>query len=81
MTAKMTTNKTEPVVESERRWLRYRDAGEGLGISSEAVRMMVRRGQLPYASIGKRIFIDRLDLERMLVGSKTIAGCVSVRPS
>ncbi len=35
-----------------------------LGISGDAVRMMVRRGHLPYTFIGKRIFIDRFDLER-----------------
>jgi hypothetical protein len=35
--------------------------------------MMVRRGYLPYSTIGRRIFIDRLEIERVLEASKTHA--------
>jgi len=64
----------KPTVEP-RRWLRLAEAGVILGISAEAVRMMVRRGRLPYASIGRRIFIDRFDLDHALEASKIKLSC------
>ena len=61
----------------QRRWLQYREAGELLGVSGETIRMMVRRGKLPYSSIGKRVFIDRQDLEKTLEASKSYATAAS----
>lgn len=60
----------EKLSADQRRWLCLAEAGEILGISAEAVRMMLRRGRIPYASMGRRIFIDRADLDRALEGSK-----------
>jgi excisionase family DNA binding protein len=57
----------------QRRWLRYREAGALLGVSGEAMRMKVRRGQIGYTTIGHQIFIDRQELERLLEQGKTHA--------
>ncbi len=62
---------------TERRWLQYREAGELLGVSGETIRMMCRRGKLPYTTIGKRVFIDRTDLEDTLEKNKVYATAVA----
>jgi hypothetical protein len=44
----------------EPRWLSLAQVGDYMGgRTAEAVRMMLRRGQLPYVQDGKRILIDK----------------------
>jgi excisionase family DNA binding protein len=53
-----------------RRWLTMKEAGQVLGISGEAVRALIRRGRLPYTTLGAKIYIDRLALDSMLEARK-----------
>jgi excisionase family DNA binding protein len=47
-------------------------AGAYMGITREAIRMMVRRGRLPHIKQGKRTYIDRADIDRMMESAKVM---------
>lgn len=67
----MTTRK-KPKTDS--RWLNLKQAGEYMGDRSpDAVRMLLRRGRLPYVQDGKRILVDRLDIDRYMEQAKMTA--------
>lgn len=55
------------------RWLSVKEAGQYMCISEEAVRMMLRRGRLPFVQAGRRIFIDRDDIDKYMGSRKTRA--------
>ena len=60
----------EPLRASEPRLLSQQDAACYLGISYWTVRDLVFRRELPFVKIGRRILVDRLDLEAYLDRSK-----------
>lgn len=67
----MTTRSKAPEGEIVPRWLSFAQAGIYMGgRTPEAIRMLVRRGQLPYVQDGKRILIDRLDIDRKMEAAK-----------
>lgn len=49
-----------------KRLLSVDEAAEYLGRSSWAVREMIRAGKLPCVRFDRRIFLDRLDLDRLI---------------
>ena len=55
---------------SEPRLLSQQDAASYLGISYWTIRDLVFRRELPFVKIGRRILVDRLDLEAYLDRSK-----------
>ena len=50
----------------EWRWRTPEQAGELLGISAEAVRQRVLRGQLPGYRLGGRVYLDIKDLDALI---------------
>jgi excisionase family DNA binding protein len=55
--------------EPAKRWLTAREAGAYLGCSERAVYQRVRRGRIPAEALrhqGRRLFLDRLALDRAL---------------
>ena len=50
----------------EWRWRTPKQAGELLGISEEAVRQRVRRGQLPGYRLEGRVYLDIKDLDALI---------------
>jgi excisionase family DNA binding protein len=60
----MKVNPTEP------RLLSQQDAASYLGISYWTIRDLVFRRELPFVKIGRRILVDRMDLEAYLNRSK-----------
>lgn len=65
--------KTPTKEKIEPRWLDVKQAGVYMCKSPGAVRKKLSRGQLPYVQDGRRILIDRLDIDRMLEQRKTEA--------
>ena len=59
-----------PNCTSEPRLLSQQDAASYLGISYWTVRDLVFRHELPHVKIGRRILVDRIDLEAYLERSK-----------
>jgi hypothetical protein len=55
--------KVEPV---QPRYLSFRQAGAYMSSSPEALRMKVRRGQIPAVQLGKRVYVDRLALDALM---------------
>ena len=64
---------TQPSV-SEPRLLSQQEAARYLGISYWTVRDLVFRREIPFIKIGRRILIDRLDLDAYLDRSKIHTG-------
>ena len=60
----------KPSSASEPRLLSQQDAACYLGISYWTVRDLVFRHELPFVKIGRRILLDRLDLDAYLDRSK-----------
>ena len=56
---------------SEPRLLSQQDAASYLGISYWTIRDLVFRRELPFVKIGRRILVDRIDLDAYLDRSKT----------
>ena len=52
--------------QAEQRWLPAAEAAERLGLSSEAVRRRVLRGQLPGKTLNRKVFVDMAETERLL---------------
>ena len=59
-----------PDCASERRLLSQQDAASYLGISYWTIRDLVFRRELPFVKIGRRILVDRMDLDAYLDRSK-----------
>lgn len=55
---------------SEPRLLSQQDAASYLGISYWTIRDLVFRRELPFVKIGRRILVDRIDLDAYLDRSK-----------
>lgn len=56
------------------RWMSLTQAGAYMGgRSKDAVRMMLRRGTLPFVQQGKRVLVDREDVDRLMEAGKTSA--------
>jgi excisionase family DNA binding protein len=49
-----------------RRWLSLKEAGERLGVSSDAVRMRVNRGRLEASRHGRRLYVSAASVERLV---------------
>jgi excisionase family DNA binding protein len=64
---------TQPSV-SEPRLLSQQEAARYLGISYWTVRDLVFRREIPFIKIGRRILVDRLDLDAYLDRSKIHTG-------
>jgi excisionase family DNA binding protein len=64
----------KPASVSERRLLSQRDAATYLGISYWTIRDLVFRRELPFVKIGRRILVDRVDLDAYLDRSKNRQG-------
>ena len=60
----------KPSSASEPRLLSQQDAASYLGISYWTVRDLVFRHELPHVKIGRRILVDRIDLDAYLERSK-----------
>ena len=60
----------KPSSASEPRLLSQQDAASYLGISYWTVRDLVFRRELPFVKIGRRILVDRMDLDAYLDRSK-----------
>ena len=60
----------KPPSANEPRVLSQQDAANYLGISYWTVRDLVFRHELPFVKIGRRILVDRLDLDAYLDRSK-----------
>ncbi len=58
----------------ERRLLSQQDAACYLGISYWTIRDLVFRRELPFVKIGRRILVDRVDLDAYLDRSKIRQG-------
>jgi excisionase family DNA binding protein len=56
------------------RLLSQQEAAAYLGISYWTLRDLTFRGEVPHVKIGRRILIDRLDLDAYLEQSKTRQG-------
>ena len=59
-----------PDCAGEPRLLSQQDAASYLGISYWTVRDLVFRRELPFVKIGRRILVDRIDLDAYLERSK-----------
>ena len=64
---------TQPSV-SEPRLLSQQEAARYLGISYWTVRDLVFRREIPFIKIGRRVLVDRLDLDAYLDRSKIHPG-------
>ena len=64
---------TQPSV-SEPRLLSQQEAARYLGISYWTIRDLVFRREIPFVKIGRRVLVDRLDLDAYLDRSKTHPG-------
>ncbi len=53
-----------------KRLFSLREAGHYLGRTEAAIREMVWSGKLPYVKIDRRIFLDRLDMDRLIEKNK-----------
>lgn len=53
-----------------RRGLSLEEAGAYLGISKWSIRALINRGDLPAVRIGRRILIDRYDLDNLIETNK-----------
>jgi excisionase family DNA binding protein len=51
------------------RWLTRREVATYLRASQGTVDKLLREGRLPVARLGKRILVDRLEVDRLLVTS------------
>ena len=60
----------KPARVSEQRLLSQQDAACYLGISYWTVRDLVFRREIPFVKIGRRILVDRMDLDAYLDRSK-----------
>ncbi len=60
----------KPASVSERRLLSQQDAASYLGISYWTIRDLVFRREIPFVKIGRRILVDRMDLDAYLDRSK-----------
>ena len=60
----------KPSNASDPRLLSQQDAASYLGISYWTIRDLVFRRELPFVKIGRRILVDRMDLEAYLDRSK-----------
>jgi excisionase family DNA binding protein len=49
----------------EKPWLTFREAGERLGCSPDAVRMRVRRGRLHAEHQGRRVYVSAESVDRL----------------
>jgi excisionase family DNA binding protein len=58
-------------VESSVRLLDYQSSADYLGLSYWTLRNMTQRGDLPFIRAGRRVLIDRKDLDRWIVNNKT----------
>lgn len=47
-------------------WLPPEQAAEILGVSADAIRHRVKRGQMPGRTIGRRIYVDMKEFDRQL---------------
>lgn len=54
----------------EVRLLPIPDAARYLGMTTYAMRHRIAEGRFPYVRMGKRIFLDRKDLDRFIEDSK-----------
>jgi excisionase family DNA binding protein len=64
----------KPHSTNEQRLLSQQDAAAYLGISYWTVRDLVFRRELPFVKIGRRILVDRVDLDAYLDRSKIRQG-------
>jgi len=64
---------TQPSV-SEPRLLSQQEAGRYLGISYWTIRDLVFRREIPFIKIGRRVLVDRRDLDAYLDRSKIHPG-------
>jgi excisionase family DNA binding protein len=48
-----------------RRWLTLAEAAARLGVSSDAVRMRVRRGRLEFQKQGRRLYVSAESVDRI----------------
>jgi excisionase family DNA binding protein len=60
----------KPQPSSVRRLMTSKQAGECLGRSESAVRMMIFKQQIPVVRIGRNVQIDRSDLDRLIDDAK-----------
>ena len=62
-----------------REWLKYEEAGERLGRSPDAVRMLVRRGRLESKRLGRSVFVSARSLDAL--GSPIMSPDRSMAPA
>jgi excisionase family DNA binding protein len=55
---------------TQRWWVTQRDAAAILGVSTDTVRRMVRKGQLPVVLMNRREVIRRDDLDAFITGTR-----------
>jgi excisionase family DNA binding protein len=55
-----------------RRLLTVREAGEYLGRTADSIRHLVAAGKLPVVRLDSRVFLDRVDLARLIEDSKRV---------
>jgi excisionase family DNA binding protein len=56
-----------------RRLLTVAQAGEYLGRTADSIRHLVSSGRLPVVRLDSRVFLDRVDLDRLIEDVKQIA--------
>ncbi|MGD9853259.1 MAG: helix-turn-helix domain-containing protein [Nitrospirales bacterium] len=66
--------KSQPITEQNVRLFSERDAAAYLGISYWTVRDLRFRGELPGIKIGRRILIDKQDLDAYIARLKKVEG-------
>ncbi len=64
----------KPPIASEQRLLSQHEAAYYLGISYWTIRDLIFRLEIPFVKIGRRILIDRVDLDAYLDRSKIRQG-------
>ena len=57
---------------SERLTYNVKEAAQLLGLSKNSAYQACLKGELPHLKIGKRILIPRVQLERLLLGSREV---------
>ena len=55
-----------------KRLLDVPEAAEYMGRTPEAFRQMIHRGKIPVVRIDRRVQIDRIDLDKLIDGSKVV---------